>query len=195
MKILAFIDLHSDVKSLRRVLEKSSGVDLVIGAGDLSDWGKDIRKILLYFKKIDKPFLVIHGNHEDETDLKNICSDLKFPSYIHKKQYELNGYTFIGYGGGGFSLEDKEFERFYKSLKIKKDSKVVFITHGPPYGTKCDYLQRCGFTGCRSYNKMIKELKPILHICGHIHENSSCKDKIGSTTVMNPGKEGKIIRI
>ncbi len=127
--------------------------------------------------------------------MKRICAELGFPTFLHKKIFEFNGYTFVGFGGGGFSLEDPDFERFVKNSNIKKGSKVVLVTHGPPYGTKCDYLPHVGFVGCRSFNKMIKEFKPLVHICGHIHENASCKDKIGSTLVINPGAEGKIIRI
>ncbi len=195
MKVLAFIDVHSDLNNIKRLMKKAEGVDLLIGAGDLSDWGEDIREILYLFKNVKKPFLVIQGNHEGEKAMKKVCSELKFPVFLHKKVFEFWGYTFIGFGGGGFSLEDPEFESFIKSLHIKKGSKVVLITHGPPYGTKCDFLPGIGFVGCRSFNKMIKDLKPLLHICGHIHENASCKDNIGPTVIINPGSEGKIIRI
>jgi hypothetical protein len=109
--------------------------------------------------------------------------------------FEFEGYTFVGYGGGGFAYQDPEFERFYKSLKLDKDAKVVLITHAPPYGTKCDYLPHAGFVGCKSFNKMIKDVHPLVHVFGHIHETASCKDSIGSTMIINPGPDGKIIRI
>ena len=195
MKVLAFIDVHSNGNSLKRLLKKASGVDLLVCAGDISDWGKDIKKMVSFFKDVKKPFLIIHGNHEGEDAMKRVCSQLKFPTFLHKKVFEFDGYTFVGFGGGGFSYEDSEFEKFYKSLRLKKDSKVVLITHGPPYGTKCDYLHHLGFVGCKSFNKMIKDVKPLVHVCGHLHENASCKDKIGSTIVINPGADGKIIRI
>ncbi len=195
MKILAFIDVHGNVKSLSRLLRKASGVDLLVCAGDISDWGKDIKKILSVFKGVNKPFLIIHGNHEGEKAMKKFCFELKFPFFLHKKVFDFQGYTFVGFGGGGFSYKDSEFEDFYRSLKLKKDSKVVLVTHGPPYGTKCDYLPHLGFVGCKSFNRMIKDAKPLVHICGHIHENASCKDKIGSAIIINPGADGKVIRI
>jgi len=77
---------------------------------------------------------------------------------------------------------------------LKKNSKVVLITHGPPYGTRCDLMPQ-GHVGCKTYTKVDKELKPILHICGHLHETDSRRDKIGNTLVINPGAAGKIIRI
>lgn len=195
MKILAFIDLHSDQKDLKRLLKKAEGVDVVVGAGDLSDWGKDIRQMLLAFKNIKKPFLVLHGNHEGEKQMRKACSELKFPTFIHKKVFEFGGYSFVGFGGGGFSFEEPEFDKFIKGAGIKKGSKVILVTHGPPYHTHCDYLPHLGFVGCRSFNKMIKEFKPLIHICGHIHENASCKDRMGQTMIINPGSQGKIIRI
>jgi Icc-related predicted phosphoesterase len=195
MKILAFIDVHSNPKSIQRLLKKAEGVDIIVGAGDLSDWGEDIKKVLSRFRGVKKPFLVLHGNHESEKAMRKVCSDLKFPIFLHKSVFEFNGYTFVGYGGGGFAYEDTEFDKFYKGLKLKKDSKVVLITHAPPYGTKCDYLPHAGFVGCKSFNRMIKDAKPVLHIFGHIHENASCKDMIGNTVIINPGPDGKIIRI
>ncbi len=195
MKVLAFIDLHSDMEALKIILKKARGVDLVVGAGDLSDWGKDIKQVLSAFKNLGKPFLVLHGNHEGERQMRRVCSALKFPTFFHKKVFEFNGYSFVGYGGGGFAYEDFEFEKFIKSAGLKKDSKIVLVTHAPPYHTRCDYLPHYGYVGCKSFNKMVKEFKPLLHICGHIHENASCKDSIGNTLVINPGPLGKIIRI
>lgn len=195
MKMLAFIDVHSNLSAVKRLLKKAEGVDLLVCAGDISDWGKDIRRMLMLFKNVKKPFLVVHGNHELESEMKMVCSQLKFPIFMHKKVFEFNGYTFIGFGGGGFSVVDRDFEGFVKKLKLKKNSKVVLFTHAPPYGTKCDFLPQSGFVGCKSFNKMIREFSPLVHICGHIHENASCRDMIGSTLVLNPGAEGKIIRI
>ncbi|OPY29844.1 MAG: hypothetical protein A4E27_00105 [Methanobacterium sp. PtaU1.Bin242] len=41
--------------------------------------------------------------------------------------------------------------------------------------------------GSKSIRKIIEEFQPSLNICGHIHESRG-SDKIGKTTVVNPGQ-------
>ena len=41
----------------------------------------------------------------------------------------------------------------------------------------------------------ILELKPDIHICGHIHETQGIEEIIGKTRVINVGKSGKIIEL
>ena len=45
------------------------------------------------------------------------------------------------------------------------------------------------------FHTAIEEFKPEIHICGHIHETHGIEEKIGSTTVINVGKTGKIIEL
>ena len=49
------------------------------------------------------------------------------------------------------------------------------------------------FPGSGGIRKAIDELKPDLHLCGHIHETEGIEEKIGTTRVINVGKKGKII--
>jgi len=197
MKILAFVDTHGDLKAINRLLIKGKEVDLIICAGDISHFGNNLKSIVGKFKKLNKPMLVIHGNHESEEQMRAVCKEFPWALYIHKGSYQLGNYCFFGYGGGGFSTEDPQYEKVIKKFKktLKKDTKLAIITHGPPYGTKCDFLIEQGHRGCKTYAKIDKELKPILHICGHLHETASMRDKLGETLVINPGAEGKIIRI
>src|SRR3989344_307952 len=111
---------------------------------------------------------------------------------LHKKVKTIGNYNFVGYGGGGFSQRDKEFEKF--ASKIKKEN-IVLITHAPPYDTRLDYLPQTGHVGSRSIKEFIKKHKPLLVICGHLHENETKKQKIKSTMLVNPGSKGEIIEI
>ncbi|MDP2908595.1 MAG: metallophosphoesterase family protein [Nanoarchaeota archaeon] len=197
MKILAFVDTHGNMEAIKRLLLKGEGVDLIVCAGDISNFGNNLKGLVAKFQKLKTPMLIIHGNHESEEQMKELAKEFPWLIFLHKGSYQINGYCFFGYGGGGFSTEDLQYEktasRFRKTLK--KDVKLVIITHGPPYGTRCDFLSHQGHRGCRSYTKIDKELKPVLHICGHLHETASMRDRIGDTLVINPGAEGKIIRI
>lgn len=194
MKILAFGDNHGNIKSLDKAIEKSKDVDLVVCVGDISNYGRNFEEGMNKLKKLNKPVLIIQGNHETREQInyfsnKNIIN-------LHKCSYELNDYVFFGYGGGGFGLRNKDFEnvvtKFIKT--VKKDSKVILITHGPPNNT-VDLVPGYGNVGCNSIRKFIEENEILLNICGHIHDTFEESSKIGKTLVVNPGPFGKIIEI
>jgi len=193
MRILAFGDLHGDSKALSKLLKKiTDDVDIIICLGDVGDWGENDKKIIAQFKRFGKPFLLIPGNHEHESGLAQIAEKFDFVAYLHKGCYQINNYIFFGYGGGGFARENKEFEKVVNqfSKSIKKDNVVVTFTHGPPADTKLDLIPGFGHVGCRSIRKLILEVKPILHLCGHIHDTFGEKEVLGKTLVVNPGPTG-----
>jgi Icc-related predicted phosphoesterase len=45
----------------------------------------------------------------------------------------------------------------------------VLITHGPAYGI-LDYAPIGGHVGCEELYRKIVEVKPKIHVCGHIHD-------------------------
>jgi Icc-related predicted phosphoesterase len=195
MKILAFVDVHGDIKAVDNLVRiaNEEKPDFLICAGDISDWGKNLKVLLKKFKGLQ--LMIIPGNHEDEDALREICKEFGF-IYLHTGCYELNKYKFFGYGSGGFCIEDRNFENLIKKFKrvIEKGDKVILVTHGPPYGNKLDRING-GHAGCKSYNKFIKEVGVNLCICGHFHETSGNFDTLGRTVLINPGKGGKIIEI
>jgi len=197
MRLLVFGDTHGSKSAIKRIIKKASGADIVICLGDLTNWGHNLENLLLKFKNLKSQFLFIHGNHEYIGDVKKVVKKHGFIQFLHQRSYSINNYVFFGYGGGGFLLEDLKFENIIKRFKktIKKNDKVILITHAPPYGTKLDILPYTGHAGNKSFTKFIKEIKPIYHLCGHFHENESKRDKINNTIILNPGPEGKIIRI
>ncbi len=193
MRILAFGDLHGDRKSLKRLLAKvTDDVDIIICVGDIGDWGENEEKIIEKFEKFEKPFLIIPGNHEDTSGLSRIAEQFEFVAFIHKGCYQIDKYLFFGYGGGGFANENKDFEKVAKRFAktIKKNEIVISFTHGPPANTKLDYIPGFGHVGCNSIRKFILEVKPLLHLCGHIHQTFREKEVLGKTLIINPGPEG-----
>jgi Icc-related predicted phosphoesterase len=53
--------------------------------------------------------------------------------------------------------------------KIPKDTDII-VTHGP-VAYKLDYAEDDEvYVGCEDLRKKVKEIKPKLHCCGHIHE-------------------------
>jgi len=196
MKVLAFVDVHGDINALKNITKKSAEADLLICAGDLSNWGQKLDYLLSLLSKTKKLLLIIPGNHETNKEIKKSCSLFDFAQDLHKASYSLNNYIFFGYGGGGFALSNSEFEGITKKFKktIKKNSKIILITHAPPYKTTLDKLP-IGHRGCKSIRKFVEDIQPKLVICGHMHENAGNEDKIKKTLIINPGKDGKIIEI
>ncbi len=202
MKILAFTDTHANkahVKALKKSYEKNNP-DILVLAGDFTKMGKEIPKNLkdLHF---GKKLLFIPGNHEEHKDfnpnLNNIIS-------IHKDKFIFNNILFLGCGGGfrGFTeknLEDSknELRKMINTFRKKtKNGKIVFVTHRPPHGNNCDYMDEINeHVGAKNIRKFITENKIDLSLCGHIHECFGKSDQIGKTLIINPGPSGSIIEV
>jgi len=198
MKILAFIDMHGSITALQKIKEKSKNADIVVCGGDLTVFEQGLEHILSELNKLGKDILLVHGNHETEEELKMLCKKYKNLHFIHNNPFIKQDIIFLGWGGGGFSENDKDFEKqskkFIDILKKNKEKAYVFITHAPPYGTKLDAIGRMHH-GNRSFTKFIKGNHIDLVICGHLHENHGKIDKIGKSTIINPGPQGLLINI
>ena len=83
-----------------------------------------------------------------------------------------------------------------QNLKFNEKEKLIFVSHGPPFGTKLDYLDHLQrYRGSKTLREFIKKFKPKFVVCGHLHENEKKEDKLNNTIILNPGKYGKIIEI
>ncbi|HUK64218.1 MAG TPA: metallophosphoesterase, partial [Dongiaceae bacterium] len=71
---------------------------------------------------------------------------------------------------------------------------TVFVSHGPPHGTRCDMIGAGAHVGSRALRRFVERFQPPLVLGGHIHESprvsSSYRDTIGRTVVVNPGQFG-----
>ncbi len=199
MKILAFGDLHSDKRALNILIDKAKlkSPELLVCSGDISDFGENIEEIFGELNKLKIPMLIIPGNHEDSRVIDQLCKRYKFAINIHKGCYEKENYCFFGYGEGGFSEEDPDFERITERFieTIDKEKKIILVVHSPVYNTKTDFLNSLGHRGSKSIRKFIEKYNPKLVVCGHFHETFGEIDNIKNTTIINPGPVGKIILI
>ena len=59
----------------------------------------------------------------------------------------------------------------------------ILVTHGPALG-HLDDPQR-GMLGCGALGHKIREIKPKLHVCGHVHQANGCSHDEGGTTHVN----------
>lgn len=200
MKLLAFTDLHLSSYAFKKIKSKAKRQkpDLLISAGDLTIFEHGLDFILNKLNSFNVKTLLIHGNHETASVMKRLCKKYKNMVFIHKKQYRHNGYIFLGYGGGGFSIVEKGFyntgKKFSRIIRQNKNQRIIFVTHAPPYGTKLD-LMVGSHCGNKTFKHFVAKNKIDLYICGHLHENFGKKDKIKKTEVINPGPYGKVIKI
>ena len=201
MKLLTFTDIHGSLTALKRIEQKtkSENPDLLVCAGDISIFEHGIAGIFRRLNRLNKKIIMVHGNHEDGATYIKYSRIFKNIVFIHKRHFIENSLLFLGYGGGGFSQRDREFEhlekaKFKDSINHNKGKKIILLTHAPPYKTKLDKLGR-DYAGNKSLRDFIGKYKIDLHICGHLHENFGKEDKIKKTRIINPGPFGKIVEI
>ena len=201
MKILAFTDTHGSLSAFKRIEQRvrTQKPDLLVCAGDISIFEHGIMGILRRLNKLSKKTIIIHGNHEDASTFIKCSKLFKNIIFIHKRHFIKNSTLFLGYGGGGFSVVDRNFEKtankkFKKIIRDNKGKKIILVTHAPPYKTKLDKLIQ-GHCGNKSIRHFAERNKVDLLICGHLHENFGKEDKIEKTRVINPGPFGKIVVI
>jgi len=197
MKILAFADIHASdwaIGALANQIKKHKP-DLAINVGDFSIFEEGLETTLDKLDMLGVPIITIHGNHETDAIVEYVCRKSKNLMYMHESAKEIDGITFIAWGGGGFSKVEPMFEDFAKSIKnLKKPA--VLITHAPIYKTKADKLHSGEHVGCKSFRSFVEKHKEIvLALSGHIHDSFYTQDKVNNTIVINPGPTGTIIEI
>lgn len=199
MKLLVFTDIHSNIHLLDAFKKevKNKKIDLVICTGDYTFFGEGIEVMTKKIAELGTDVLLIHGNHEYEEEVEQLSKKYKNIHFIHKKIEKIGEYTFIGHGGGGFSLHDADFVKTMEKItkNIDKKEKIVFLTHAPPYNTKLDLIPGYGHVGNKDYSDFIKRNNVILAISGHIHETFGKQDKLGKALLLSPGHKGKVVTL
>lgn len=177
MKIVAISDTHGKHKNL--VLPEG---DILVHAGDVSSMGKEseIKGFLNWFSKTDFTYkILIAGNHdfyfEKISHNAEVLEEL-IPAnviYLNDTGIEIEGINIWGspiqpwfYNWAFNRYRGEDIKRHWN--KIPQNTNIL-ITHGPAYGV-LDKTTRNESVGCEDLLEKIEEVKPKLHICGHIHE-------------------------
>ena len=182
MKIVAISDTHGKHRNL--VLPEG---DILIHAGDVSSMGKEseIKDFLNWFSKTDFTYkIMIAGNHdfyfEKIVDNAKVLEEL-IPAnviYLNDSVVEIEnlGQKTLRIWGSPIQPwffnwafnrnRGEDIKRHWDKIPQNTD---MLITHGPAYGI-LDKTTRNESVGCEDLLEKVKEVKPIFHICGHIHE-------------------------
>jgi len=198
MKILVFVDVHGDLSALEHIKKqvKKHKIDFAVCCGDYTFFEQHIEYLTKKLSELGTKVILVHGNHEDSAVVEILAKKYKNIHFIHKKVKKYKDYAFVGYGGGGFSLNDPEFVKTMKTLSKEFDNKkLILVTHAPPNRSKLDYLPHFGHVGNKDYSDFIKKNHVILAVSGHLHETWGKEDKLGKAKLINPGYKGKIIEV
>jgi len=196
MKILCISDTHNRHEDI--IIPET---DMIIHAGDLSSLGKknEIELFLKWFSELPhKHKILIAGNHDFgfETHAQ-WCKEI-MPDNINY----LNdcGVTIEGLNIWGSPItpyfHNWAFNR-YRGLNIQPhwdlipEGTDIIVTHGPAYGFVDEldpHFVRFGEDrniGCEDLLYRIEQVKPKLHVCGHIHSNGGIMESNGETLFVN----------
>jgi len=167
---------HLTSKGMGNIL--GSG-DILVHAGDCTSMGQkhEINEFLKWFSNTEfEHKIFIAGNHdfgfEQQTDIDQEFKDLGV-TYLFDNDVTIDGIKFYGspwqpeFHNWAFNLSRGE-ELAEKWEQIPNDVDVL-ITHGPAYGI-LDYAPIGGHVGCEELYRKIVEVKPKIHVCGHIHD-------------------------
>ena len=200
MRILGAGDLHGDIDAAKRLAEKAEKekADLVILCGDITE-DNTLDNILKPFKEKQKKVLLVSGNHESLATadfLARINTNVK---NIHGYSVRYENIGIFGCGLANCGIHGASEEEIFETLKqgheqISYLKKKIMVTHVHPKYSKMAKLSVENF-GSIGVSKAIKELKPDIVLCSHLHEASGIEEKIGNTRVINVGVEGKIIDV
>jgi Icc-related predicted phosphoesterase len=180
MKITFISDTHNKHEYLTsKAYDNILGSgDVLVHAGDISMMGKtgEIKSFLDWFSNVDYTHKIfIAGNHDWGFELvSDIAPEYKEKGvhYLFDNMVELDGVKIYGspwqpeFYDWAFNLPRGE-KLAEKWAKIPEGLDIL-VTHGPAYGMVDHTIQGLN-VGCQDLLNRILDVKPKIHVCGHIH--------------------------
>lgn len=198
-RLLLFSDVHSDRAACRRLVDRSSEVDVVVGAGDFATMRRNLQATIDVLSAIDVPTVLVPGNAESVEELRSACAHWEAATVLHGEGAEIDGLSFYGIGGGipvtPFGDWSYDFtEEAAEDLLADCPSGGVLVSHSPPKNA-VDRDSNGRHLGSTAVRAAIEEKSPALTVCGHIHGSWGEEAEIGGTTVVNAGPQGRIVEL
>lgn len=187
MVIVAISDTHEE----HRRLEVPAG-DVLIHAGDITHRG-DLDAIRDFDDWLGglphRHKIVIAGNHDwtFQTSAREARAAITNATYLEDGGTVVEGLKVWGSPWQPWFMDWAFNVRRGASIREKwaliPDDTDILVTHGPPLGHG-DLMAHGERVGCEELAMRILEVKPILHVCGHIHEGHGVTSN-GSTLFVN----------
>jgi Icc-related predicted phosphoesterase len=176
--IMTKIVLISDTHGYWDAVDVPAG-DIVIHAGDFGLRGKlgEVPYFAEWFNALPhKHKIFVAGNHDwcFEQEREKAEAELSGVTYLQDSSVIVEGLKIYGspwqprFFDWAFNVDRGEkIAKIWQKIPTDTD---VLVTHGPPFGI-LDRCQDGRIVGCEDLKARVLEIKPKLHVFGHIHES------------------------
>ena len=195
MRLLAFSDVHRDLRQAERLAAMAADADVAIAAGDFASVHRGLEELIDMLVVIETPTVLVPGNNETDEALRAACRGWKAATVLHGEGAAIGGVEFFGLGAGvpttpwpwSFDLDEDEAARMLAPCPAG----CVLVVHSPPKG----HVDGDRSLGSQAILRTIEERRPRLAVCGHIHESQGEESRVGPTRVVNAGPEGVYLEL
>ena len=185
MKFVAISDSHCRHHNLK--LPKG---DVLLHAGDISYKGEKVElcDFVQWFSRQNFTYKIfIAGNHDfyfEKTNAADVTALIpEDVIYLNDSGITINGISIWGSPVTPWFFQ-WAFNR-HRGLPINKHWNLIpqntdiLLTHGPAFGIH-DTVINGKHAGCKDLLEKIKQVKPKVHVCGHVHESYGVAIKSGT---------------
>lgn len=208
MKCLLVSDLHYNLHQFDWLVKAAPDFDVTIIAGDLLDISSSVSPqaqisvVLSYLKRIQPTtnLIVSSGNHDLNSRNGNGEKYAKWFSSIKKLGIPTDGDSFntgnllftVYPWWDGADVKEKIVSQLFQDSHFSRE-KWIWVYHPPPQNSSVSWDGKRHF-GDNDLVEWIKQYKPDVVLCGHVHQSPFSKDgswvdQIGKTWTFNPGKQ------
>ncbi len=197
MKLLLFSDIHSDWKTLQRIL--SVEADYYISAGDQVSWSRGLDRCGEILKTRGDKVWVLPGNHETDAQIADMCARDGLHDF-HGRHFAVGDWQIAGLGYSsptpfGTPGEYSEAEIARRLEPFAGMERLVLVCHAPPRDTALDQVQSGVHAGSTAVREFIEKHQPQYFFCGHIHEAEGVEIQMGRTRARNLGKKAFLLEL
>ncbi len=168
MKLLCASDYHANHRFLESTVEHAEKLepDVFVYCGDfvMQEYAEELIKRL---EEVGVPVLAVAGN----LDL-GIIYESEMSEIVMYGLRELKGYHFLLVSATYPFILDEALA----DVEGIDPSKLIFVTHYPPKGV-LDKIWSNEHVGYDGYAEFDENVKPALHVFGHIHEDNGFEIK------------------
>ncbi|PRP86700.1 phosphoesterase [Planoprotostelium fungivorum] len=172
LRFVVVSDTHNQHESI-----KMPEADVFIHAGDFCGHGnlKEVEKFASWLSSLPYPHKIVIADWPFEREAEAAEALLKpHCTYLRDSSTVIDGIKFYGspwqprFFDWAFNLDRGEAIREKWNL-IDRDTDIL-ITHGPPKNFG-GIVKNGSDAGCEDLLEVIQQMRPLLHISGHIHES------------------------